>query len=93
MYVLVITPPRVIWSVYTHDTKERVAPEGGVRIKRQDHEAISALSPHPHSLNPGYAAVMNDLQRDSKRFLVHNRAAERLFLVGRLYMLDRLQYQ
>ena len=32
IYVLVITPPRVIWRVYTHDARGRVAPEGGVRI-------------------------------------------------------------
>ena len=32
VYVLVITPLRGIWRVYTHDARGRVAPEGRGRI-------------------------------------------------------------
>ena len=38
IYVLVITPLRGIWRVYTHDARGRVAPEGRGRIYQPNHE-------------------------------------------------------
>ena len=38
VYVLVITPLRGIWCVYTHDARGRIAPEGRGRIYQPNHE-------------------------------------------------------
>ena len=40
IYVLVVTPPQVIWLIYTHSARGRVAPEGRLRIYQPDKEGV-----------------------------------------------------